>query len=434
MKIKKSYIKKFLLSIAILIYLLINIVVIANWIIEDYSSKFVFNKIGLLPTNRVGLVLGTSKNVGGGKKNPYFYYRIQAAAELYFAGKIKYIVASGDNSDTYYNEPREMKNALIKMGIPASKVFEDYAGFRTLDAIIRCREIFGQNKFTIISQEFHNKRAIFIARKNGIETVGYNAKDVDAQTGFKTNLRELFARIAVFLDLFIIHTEPKFLGEKVVIKNQTLQEQLENYLDKWRKDNTQERNHIFEEAINNIGRSGILESALNIGDTIPDFELVDSFSSRINLSFLLEQGPVVIIWFRGGWCPYSSLQLQDWQESLTQLYKLRASLIAISPEKPTISLNTVEENHLGYPVLSDNGNKLARKFGLVYSLPINLQKEYSRVIDWYENYGDHSYKLPMTATYIIGCDKVIYYACIDADYRHRGEPADIIEELKKLKL
>lgn len=124
---------------------------------------------------------------------------------------------SGDNSKKEYNEPLDMKNELLKVGIPDSSIILDYARFRTYDSVIRINKIFGQEKFTIISQEFHNRRAIYISNRLGCEAIGFNAKDVNMYKGFRTKLRENFARVKVFID-FWVNEEPKFLGEKIDIK------------------------------------------------------------------------------------------------------------------------------------------------------------------------------------------------------------------------
>jgi SanA protein len=164
----------------------------------------------------VGLLLGTSKYLSNGKINGYWKYRIDATVELYKKSKIKYVIISGDNSKSTYDEPTDMKNELVKRGIPESVIFLDYAGFRTFDSVIRAQKVFSQTEFTVISQQFHNERAIVIARHYGIKAIGYNAKDVTAYNGFKTKVREKFARVKLFLD-FIIGNEPKFLGKKIEI-------------------------------------------------------------------------------------------------------------------------------------------------------------------------------------------------------------------------
>lgn len=172
-----------------------------------------YTEISDIPANNVGLLLGTSSKLKSGNNNLYFDYRIDAAVELYKAGKINYILISGDNRKEDYNEPEEMKKALMQKGVPEKSIYLDYAGFRTLDSVVRAKEVFGQTRLTIISQRFHNERAIYLAEKNGITAIGFNARDVDVYAGLKTNIRELFARVKMFIDL-AIDKQPHFLGEK----------------------------------------------------------------------------------------------------------------------------------------------------------------------------------------------------------------------------
>ena len=189
----------------------------ANFTIDGAAEDNVTSDIGNLPNEKVGLLLGTSKNLDDGSPNPYFTYRIEAAAKLFHSGRVKNIIASGDNSRENYNEPEDMKNALIKLGVPADRIYEDFAGFRTLDSVVRAKEIFGQTSFIVISQRFHNERAVYLAQQNGITAYGFNAKDVDKETGFMTNAREKLARVKVFWD-FLFDVDPKFGGEKIEIK------------------------------------------------------------------------------------------------------------------------------------------------------------------------------------------------------------------------
>lgn len=188
----------------------------SNFKINAESEDYVTSKLSKLPNEKTGLLLGTSKTLSNGAPNTYFFNRIFAAANLYKSGKVQNIIVSGDNSKKDYNEPEEMKNELIKAGVPADKIFEDFAGFRTLDSVIRAKEVFGQNSYIIISQRFHNERAVYLARKHGIEAFGYNAEDVNKYAGLKTNAREKLARAKVFWD-FMFGVEPKFGGDKVLI-------------------------------------------------------------------------------------------------------------------------------------------------------------------------------------------------------------------------
>lgn len=204
----------------ILVLLFISIVVFTIWAnltIIKQSKPYITDNIHNVPSLKVGLLLGTSKTLSSGQPNAYFFNRIEAAVALYKAGKIQFIIASGDNSIKGYDEASDMKEELIKRGVPADKVFLDYAGFRTFDSVIRAREIFGQSEFIIISQEFHNQRAVYIARKNDIQAWGFNAQYVHIYHGFKTQIREILARDKVFIDR-LLGIQPKFLGEKVIIK------------------------------------------------------------------------------------------------------------------------------------------------------------------------------------------------------------------------
>jgi SanA protein len=188
----------------------------ANYSIRKESSPFVSYKISDVPETKVALLLGTGKTLSNGLPNAYFYNRIQAAIDLYKSGKIKYIIVSGDNSTKDYNEPEDMQLTLMQYGIPKDRIIMDHAGFRTLDSVVRAKDIFGQHKLVIISQKFHNERAVFLARKNKMEAFGYNANDVNKYAGLKTNLREYLAKTKVYWDL-IFGVQPKFGGEKIII-------------------------------------------------------------------------------------------------------------------------------------------------------------------------------------------------------------------------
>jgi SanA protein len=204
-------------TIIVSIITILIITIWSNHTIKEASKNYITDNIDNVETSKVGLLLGTSKLLKGGYKNEYFYNRIDAAVELYKKGKIQNVLISGDHGTQYYNEPLDMKKELIKNGIPDSVIYLDYAGFRTLDAVVRANAIFGQSSFLVISQKFHNERAVFLAQKYGLNAYGYNAKDVSYGYGLSTNIREYFARDKVFLDLFF-GVKPKFLGEKIVIK------------------------------------------------------------------------------------------------------------------------------------------------------------------------------------------------------------------------
>lgn len=208
--------KKISITVLILAILGFLFVLWSDYKIKDGSYPYITKDLSKLPNEKVGLVLGTSKTLASGRKNLYFYYRMDAGEKLYKSGKVKYLILSGDNSHKNYSEPEDMHAELISRGIPADHIFLDYAGFRTLDSVVRAKQIFGQNSFIIVSQQFHNARAVFLARRYGINAYGYNAMDVNKYAGMKTKIREKFARAKVFVDL-LLGVDPKFGGEKVQI-------------------------------------------------------------------------------------------------------------------------------------------------------------------------------------------------------------------------
>ncbi len=195
---------------------LIYMIIINVWILHQ-AKNLTYNDISLIPKNRVGLVLGASKFASNGNINLYYKYRLEAVYQLYKSGKIEFILISGDNGRKSYDEPTDFKNDLIKKGIPENKIFLDYAGFRTLDSVVRAKEIFGLNSITIVSQKFHNERAIYLAKNFKINAVGYNAKDIKGRYGMKTKLREYMARAKASIDI-LFNVQPKFLGKKIDIK------------------------------------------------------------------------------------------------------------------------------------------------------------------------------------------------------------------------
>ena len=139
-----------------------------------------------LPAQQVGLVLGCSEYIADGRRNLYFIYRMQAAAEAYHSGAVQVLLVSGDNSRVDYDEPTAMRRALVARGVPAEHIVRDYAGFSTLDSVIRAKHIFGANSFCIISQPFHAERALYLSKAHGIAAVGLAAQDVSGRGGLKT--------------------------------------------------------------------------------------------------------------------------------------------------------------------------------------------------------------------------------------------------------
>ncbi|CAL2107459.1 SanA protein [Tenacibaculum sp. 190524A02b] len=199
----------FVISVFLSIY-------VSNYLVQKNAKEKVFSDTNRIPKNKVGLVLGTSKYLIDGRINLYYKYRVEAAVSLFKSGKIEFILVSGDNSTKSYDEPTSFKEDLISKGVPEDKIFLDYAGFRTLDSVVRASKVFGQESITIISQRFHNERALYLAKHFTINAVGFNARDVSGRYGLKVQLREYLARVKLFVDI-LVGVQPKFLGKKINI-------------------------------------------------------------------------------------------------------------------------------------------------------------------------------------------------------------------------
>lgn len=178
---------------------------------EWFQKKYIISEFEDIPEIQVWLVLWTSKYTSDGRRNLFYHYRIQATKDLYESGKILYIIVSWDNGRVEHNEPDTMKQDLIALGIPEEKIYADYAGFRTLDSVLRAREIFWQETYILISQKFHLERAIYLAHKHGIEAYWYPAQDVPIGLAHRVWIRERLARVKMMYDV-MVWVEPKFGG------------------------------------------------------------------------------------------------------------------------------------------------------------------------------------------------------------------------------
>lgn len=185
------------------------------------SGGACYSNVEKIPPRLVGLVLGCVRKVGT-YENLFFRNRVEAATALYRAGKVQYLIASGDNSNHGYDEPSDLKAALVAKGVPANRIYCDYAGFRTLDSVIRAKKVFGQDDFTVVSQRYHNERALYVARRSGMpDAVAFDAADVPGEWMIKPYIREAFARLKAVLDVEFLGTAPKFLGKRVAIGPRT---------------------------------------------------------------------------------------------------------------------------------------------------------------------------------------------------------------------
>jgi len=209
--------KRILWVLGICLVLMTLTVLVCNRVVKKSAEGRMYQDINEIPYRKVGLVLGTGPVRPNGNPNFYYRYRMESTAKLYFANKISYIIVSGDNHTKEYNEPEYMRKTLTELGVPDSVIYSDYAGFRTFDSMVRCKEVFGQDSVTVITQEWHNERALYIAQHAGLDAIGFNAPDVQIKHSYiKNHTRELLAKVKVVLDV-MFGKQPKFLGDPVEI-------------------------------------------------------------------------------------------------------------------------------------------------------------------------------------------------------------------------
>ncbi|MFH0256634.1 vancomycin high temperature exclusion protein [Vibrio rumoiensis] len=206
-----KWLTRSLTALAIILVLFISGIVLIDRLISWQTQSSIYHDIADVPKYDIGLVLGTSKYIGH-TLNTYYSHRIEAAIELHRQGKVNTFLLSGDNAHRSYNEPWTMKRDLLKAGIKEENIHLDYAGFRTLDSIVRAKEIFLADHFLIITQDFHCERALYIARYNHINAQCLAVPGPVETSGLSIRIREVFARTKAFLDLYILNSQPKFLG------------------------------------------------------------------------------------------------------------------------------------------------------------------------------------------------------------------------------
>lgn len=188
---------------------------------------------------------------------------------------------------------------------------------------------------------------------------------------------------------------------------------------------------VMMKAAQELDEQGIGDKALTVGDQFPDVGLLGPEGAAVSLSTLLAKGPVMINFYRGGWCPYCNLELKAYQDQLETIRSMGAELVAISPETPDRAMTTAEKNAVTYPVLTDPRNSLAEALGIVFDLPPELAKLYEMFgNNLPEANGEAGWRLPIPATYVVGADGHIVFAHVSRDYRTRAEPADAIAALK----
>lgn len=209
---------------ALIVALVLGLAVMAALVGADRACKRaadgkIFRAAESVPANDVALVLGTSKLTAAGRPNLHFNQRITAAAKLYRSGKVRHLLVSGDNHIAGYDEPSDMRDALVAAGVPEAAITRDYAGFRTLDSVARANSVFGLQSFTIVTEEFHCPRAVWIARQHGLNAVAFAAPDLQSRRWtWRVKAREVAARAWCAVDLYVLHRQPKFPGPREPIQ------------------------------------------------------------------------------------------------------------------------------------------------------------------------------------------------------------------------
>jgi peroxiredoxin len=211
----------------------------------------------------------------------------------------------------------------------------------------------------------------------------------------------------------------------------SLKDQLAEYRAGWYQRVPAERQAIMRRHIDELRRGAIARTMLKVGDRAPAVVLENAKRATVNVATLLKKGPVIVTFYRGGWCPYCNLELKAYQEVLPEIVAAGASLVAISPEKPDDTLSTAEKNALTFEVLSDVGQKVGRAFGLVYEFTDELKRAYDGFnLDIpARNGAPGEWALPVSATYVVDRDGSIIYAYTDVDYRDRADPRDVLQVL-----
>ncbi|MBZ0187132.1 MAG: AhpC/TSA family protein [Candidatus Obscuribacterales bacterium] len=232
----------------------------------------------------------------------------------------------------------------------------------------------------------------------------------------------------------IIFTQAFAHQDQIGEKKMTLTEALQQHAQESRGKMPEEAREVMAKAISELTESGIEQSVTKAGEKIPDFVLPNAGGKDVSLQSLRQEGPVVLVFYRGGWCPYCNINLHYLQERLKEIEEQGARVVAISPETPDNSLSTKEKNALKFDVLSDANNTYARKLGLVFRLPddvLNLYKKFG--IDLSKSNGNTSSELPLSATFIVAQDGTIEFRFVDSDYKKRMDPKDIVSKLKTIK-
>ena len=212
-----------------------------------------------------------------------------------------------------------------------------------------------------------------------------------------------------------------------------LQSTLDNAKKTWEAKAPEQIKKTFAEGIDDVVRQNVVVNAKNNGDNAPNFTLTNAIGKEVQLNEYLKKGPVVLTWYRGGWCPYCNMTLLYLQEQLPNIQLKGANLLALTPELPDKSISTTEKHQLQFEVLSDVGNKVAKQYGIVFKLTDAVADIYQKGFDLHGFNGDESDVLPLAATYVIDQNGAIVYTFLDAEYTNRAEATDILAALDSIK-
>ncbi len=213
---------KIRVRLILLLIAAVGTLAVCDWHVASASEGLVYFDDTEIPAREIALVLGTAKYAQNGRTNQFYLPRIEAAANLFKAGKVRGIVVSGDNGRSGYDEPTQMKTDLIARGVPSEFITCDYAGFRTFDSVHRIERVFQESNYIVVSQEFHVRRALYIARDRGHNAIGMAVRTPGGYWGIKIRLREVLARAKAILDLHALKSDPKYLGDLEHVNKQPI--------------------------------------------------------------------------------------------------------------------------------------------------------------------------------------------------------------------
>ena len=322
-----------------------------------------------------------------------------------------------------------VKVSFEKKGDIASDIYQLYINKKTslIDQFLFTVADFGLMKPKIMQVEYEKIDGIYIPTKRKYKDSNWNGDVSD-----KPWIEVKWTNIRFNNNL----TKEEFLKSyKMQTMNNTksttsLKSKLDEKKESFNQKASDYKKKIYAEGIEAVANDGTLKSATNVGDQAPNFTLKNALGKTVTLENELKKGPIVLTWYRGGWCPYCNMTLHALQDELPNFKANGASLIALTPELPDNSLSTAEKNKLEFEVLSDVGNTIAKDYGIVFKLIEPVAESYNQAFNLVKFNGDDSSELPLAASYIIDTDGKVIYAFLDADYRNRAEPSTLTQVLQ----